>query len=427
MEIQSLLVSEGDLQALQKQGQSKTEKNGDFLGALMALLGPDLQSMPGELADNINLQCAILTSDGKSVEQNLVGNKPQSSTLQQIFPKEVFPQIRMKSDGVAEVTGEKKLTVQQQPEFQKALASIQEKQQAQINTELKGTETGEKAVALAEEVNKLGLKLEKQRNEGNERKKEIESIKGIESIKSNKDVHSINKKNAVPGIALKNSEDLQEQEIKQENVLTSKIKGNNPRESQQMSVEDGKETMTGEKNEVTINGKNVFQVTTEEIMNAKDSKKIATKMTVKELPEKLPELVKTQVKLLNMKDDNKDITIQLEPKELGKTIVKLTAQEGVVTVKILAEHANAKNIIEQGVQQLKQSLAEQGVKYGRVEVELAGQFLDQGQHQQFQGQHNKHYRNTGTWNIEDYYEEEDFAHESGVRGLTANLSVDYMA
>ncbi len=418
MEVQGLPSPEGGLKTSAKQGQSKTDIKGEFVDALMALLGPNIQAIPPELAGNIILPDTAVPVEIKGEVQEAPGGKVQGGMLQQILPEEL-QQTMLNMEGVVGTPERKEAVVQQQVEFQKAAASLQEIQQTVITKDtvaLKGLETGEKTAVLAEEVNKTDLKLEKQWQDV--------------AI----DNKGLDEKTTALKDPVKNKPELQAQEIKAtkpENILINKteVKPGEGKliDSQQVPGEEGKDLTTPEKKEISLNQINMFQITDDEGMKVTGSKNFETKMNVKELPEKLPELVKSQVKLLDSRNDNKDITIQLEPKELGKTIVKLSAEEGVVTVKILAEHASARAIIEQGVQQLKQSLAEQGIKYGRVDVELAGQFTDQGQHQQPHWQQNRGYRNTGAWNIEDYYGEDDLANETGVQGLIASGSVDYMA
>lgn len=104
-------------------------------------------------------------------------------------------------------------------------------------------------------------------------------------------------------------------------------------------------------------------------------------LPAEKVSQELPRIIEDHFKSLVTKESpGKDLVIQLEPKELGKLTVKLTAQEGIVSVKIVAESAESRSILENGLQNLRQSFSEQGIKYGRMDIELGGQNV--GQHHQ---------------------------------------------
>lgn len=100
------------------------------------------------------------------------------------------------------------------------------------------------------------------------------------------------------------------------------------------------------------------------------------------LSQDLPEIIKVELEQSVGKEGSKDLVVQLEPKELGKMLVKLTSRDGIVTVKILVENADSKIILDNGIQNLKQVFSEQGIKYGRIDVEIGGQFTGQNNQQQ---------------------------------------------
>lgn len=160
-----------------------------------------------------------------------------------------------------------------------------------------------------------------------------------------------------------------------------------------------KEIDVSDNNKSTI-GKETFQLIKQEETKEISSynKESIEKVNVSKLPEELPKIIKTKMEYIHRGKDNKDqMVLQLEPKELGKITVKLSSEEGVVSVKILAEHSEAKFMLENGMSNLKESFQEQGIKYGRVDVEVGGQSLDQGQQQSDQNQWNNQ-------NSKNYYE-----------------------
>jgi len=103
---------------------------------------------------------------------------------------------------------------------------------------------------------------------------------------------------------------------------------------------------------------------------------------VENLAKDLPEIVTTKLKTFENKDGSKDIVIHLEPKELGKLVVKLTSQEGIVSVKFMANYPVTRDLLESSINNLRQSFTEQGISFDRLDVELGGQQLNQSQYQQ---------------------------------------------
>ena len=107
------------------------------------------------------------------------------------------------------------------------------------------------------------------------------------------------------------------------------------------------------------------------------------KLPVQEFPREFPKVVFSRLVSGGEKGAS-EVVIHLEPQELGKMVVKLISNEGVVSVKIIAEHPMTRDLLENGLQTLRQSFSEQGIKPGRMEIELGGQSLSQ---QQFYQQH----------------------------------------
>jgi len=152
------------------------------------------------------------------------------------------------------------------------------------------------------------------------------------------------------------------------------------------------------------------------------------------LATELPRIIESQVLNSDGKEISRDFIIHLEPKDLGKLTVKLTAEEGIITVKILTEHSETRNLIETGLSNLRQSFSEQGIKYGKMEVELGGQYLNQQQQQQKQQQHpgsQMRWNQQGLfpgeqWLDNQLYPKDSLAALAG-RRLNSNSAVDYMA
>ncbi len=117
-----------------------------------------------------------------------------------------------------------------------------------------------------------------------------------------------------------------------------------------------------------------------------DTGETEIKLKAEHVPRDLPELVISKLKTFKRSDGCKELIVQLEPKELGKLVVKLTSVEGTVSVKILAHYPVTRDLLEGSLNSLRLSFAEQGIRFDRMDVELGGEQLNQSpyQHQEQQ-------------------------------------------
>lgn len=74
---------------------------------------------------------------------------------------------------------------------------------------------------------------------------------------------------------------------------------------------------------------------------------------------------------VQVKADLTQMEIQLHPASLGNINVQISAREGVITAQFTAQNEAVKTALETQVVQLKETLAEQGVKVEAVEVTIA--------------------------------------------------------
>lgn len=108
----------------------------------------------------------------------------------------------------------------------------------------------------------------------------------------------------------------------------------------------------------------------------KNAEKIPEKVSAQEVHRKLPEIV-AQMARNNHRTGSQDVVIRLEPAELGKMLVRVTTHEGAVSVKITADLPQTCTLVENGLSTLRDSLQEQGIKCGSLNVELSGQSFQQ--------------------------------------------------
>jgi flagellar hook-length control protein FliK len=129
------------------------------------------------------------------------------------------------------------------------------------------------------------------------------------------------------------------------------------------------------------------------------------------LAQDFPEIVISRLKTIDKANGSKELVVQLEPKELGKMVVKLTSEEGIVSVKILAHAPVTKDLLESGLNSLRQSFMEQGIRFDRMDVELGGEqfnenfFAQQQEHDPWQHGKTPSFRKL-TYEAPGYFEQE---------------------
>ena len=91
-------------------------------------------------------------------------------------------------------------------------------------------------------------------------------------------------------------------------------------------------------------------------------------------PEDLIEQIVKKVEMLS-KASNSEIKIQLKPEFMGKMIIKIAVEDGLVTAKFITESQHVKQLLEANLGSLRQNLESQGLKVDRTEVNVQ---LDNG-------------------------------------------------
>ena len=67
------------------------------------------------------------------------------------------------------------------------------------------------------------------------------------------------------------------------------------------------------------------------------------------------------------------LQIVLRPPELGRLRVDLSVRDGVLNVRINADQAGAKELVQQHLGALRESLEQQGVRVGEIQVSVDGE------------------------------------------------------
>ena len=92
--------------------------------------------------------------------------------------------------------------------------------------------------------------------------------------------------------------------------------------------------------------------------------------------------------IVNLSDEKTSMQLQLNPHNLGKVAVSVTAEQGAVKGQFIAENQVVKEMLEANLIQLKEQLEEQGIKVDKIEVTVgnANDYFDQRQQDQNQNQ-----------------------------------------
>lgn len=85
---------------------------------------------------------------------------------------------------------------------------------------------------------------------------------------------------------------------------------------------------------------------------------------------------------VQIKADMTQMEIQLHPSSLGSVNIQISAREGVITAQFTAQNETVKAALETQIVQLKENLAEQGVKVEAVEVTIASHSFERNLQQE---------------------------------------------
>lgn len=102
----------------------------------------------------------------------------------------------------------------------------------------------------------------------------------------------------------------------------------------------------------------------EHVESVQDKVEIAQQM--REVFEQVVEQIKVTVT-----EDTSEMTMQLNPENLGKVNLSIVAKEGHITAQFVTETEVARQALESQIQQLRDTLGEQGLKVDKVEVSVS--------------------------------------------------------
>ncbi len=123
------------------------------------------------------------------------------------------------------------------------------------------------------------------------------------------------------------------------------------------------------------------------------------------------ELGKIIIKNLKLPNGDSETKIQLQPKELGQVNVKLSTHNGQISAQIIAETAMGKEMLENQIHQLKNSLSLLGYQVEKIDVQQASS--SSSQHASSSNQYNNGFGFSEQRHFQQQEPEQDRVNYSG--------------
>lgn len=102
-----------------------------------------------------------------------------------------------------------------------------------------------------------------------------------------------------------------------------------------------------------------------------------------------------KAEMIKTSDGKKVLSLEMDPKELGKMEMELTSKDGTVTAKISAENDLAKAKLEELAPQIKEHLNNQGINLTEITVDISSGHPDERNKHQMSDEKNKSSRTEG--------------------------------
>lgn len=110
------------------------------------------------------------------------------------------------------------------------------------------------------------------------------------------------------------------------------------------------------------------------------------------------------VRLILKDSEKSEALISLKPPNLGKLVMQIVVDKNVITAKITTQNQDVKNMIETNIDQLKNSLNQQGIQVDNLSVSVdSGGLFNNGQHRTPERRHQIFFTN-----VEQEYKDYEF-------------------
>ncbi len=267
----------------------------------------------------------------------------------------------------------------------------------------------EDVLSLKQVLEELKELLMSENNEGNgeleEVKEEIDSIidrKGGEQAEGNRIFEEGNVLSAIDVEKRYASKETKMEDLPSEQSIISKFEGETGKESKVEVIDFRTKDNSRESNASRSN----FSQILFDKMDLKVTDKVEIAETKADIKTDIVEqiLEKTTVVLKNNKSM---VLMKLNPEHLGKVLVRLSSQNGIVKGSFTVENNVVKEALERNIVMLKQQLEESGVKIDKIEVTISSSNDFAGEEQSNRQFNRKKQKNRVSFNVPK--EEDNFS------------------
>ena len=232
----------------------------------------------------------------------------------------------------------------------------------------------------------------------------------------------------------KNIAGTKDNQIKNVDTVDSQASAVNPQvkpQGQNQSSAQSKQSFSGMMEQLTptvqksetISSNDIFAHNLEvsnKAVNTTGVEQVEKQLTATEKMD-IPNQIIQQTKVIKGIEDTQ-MVIKLKPEHLGELTLKFVLDKGAVSASFHSDNQQVRNIIESSLVELKQELADQGIKISHMGVYAGlGDLLSNGQQEQRQSQQAKTKNRKA--DVTDFEDEVDKI--TNIKGVLSEDSVDY--
>lgn len=391
--VQEEVVTSGEMEAavqwiglIQQQICEELSITPEELEGVMDELGLQLS----DLHNMADVQRLVLAVSGEDSVTALLTNEELSSQVQNIMdvvtestkeimqqlevPEDEFTQLLVKAESATEVDSidpeqTEGVTTKQQPVIEPEVGKLQEQKTELMKEDVQFTQEGIHVAQNTEESTLLtGDLADEQQVEG----------KAI-LMETDGQTQEILETSASATVTVRQAESSQsgnETEKQEENTMNVGIEQVDVTKSDISSQKESDGEM-----EHSSNGKDFFEEEGSQPDNTSVMGQVSTvkaqfveiikdRVQVTQQMQEIFEQVVEQVKV-TVTADTSEMEVQLNPENLGKVNLSVVAKEGHITAQFVTENEVARQALESQIQQLRETLSEQGLKVDKVEVSVS--------------------------------------------------------
>lgn len=391
--VQEEVVTSGEMEAavqwiglVQQQICEELSITPEELEGVMDELGLQLS----DLHNMADVQRLVLAVSGEDSVTALLTNEELSSQVQNIMdvvaestkeivqqlevPEDEFAQLLVKAESATEVDSidpeqTEGVTTKQQPVIEPEVGKLQEQKTELMKEDVQFTQEGIHVAQNTEESTLLtGDLADEQQVEG----------KAI-LMETDGQTQEILETSASATVTVRQAESSQsgnETEKQEENTMNVGIEQVDVTKSDISSQKESDGEM-----EHSSNGKDFFEEEGSQPDNTSVMGQVSTvkaqfvetikdRVQVTQQMQEIFEQVVEQVKV-TVTADTSEMEVQLNPENLGKVNLSVVAKEGHIAAQFVTENEVARQALESQIQQLRETLSEQGLKVDKVEVSVS--------------------------------------------------------